>query len=317
MKRVLHGLLKHFNVVLLLLFILIASLTTRNFFTSRNIFNILQQSTVPGLLALGMTFVILCGHMDLSVGAILTLTGLMCISLQQYVPVGIAIVLALLAGMMIGGFNGAVVVLTRANSGESLMMTFGTQLLLAGISLLYTRGFALDASTSDFFNAIGIGRVGGIPIAVLLFLGIILLFGFLEQGTVFGRQLHMIGYNAEASRLSGLQLGKVKILCYAISGLLAAAGAIILSSRTLGATPTAGEGYEMDAIIAVVLGGTSLAGGVGSVTNTVVGVLTLGVLGNTMNLMGFQIFDQMIVKGGMLILCVLTDVMGRRQAALK
>lgn len=305
---------KHMNIALLLLMIGVAAVTTRGFFTVRNFFNIVQQMSMLGLLALGMTFVILSGHMDLSVGATMTFTGLIAISFQNYLPVGLAIICALLVGCLIGMLNGVIVVMTKANSGESLMITFGMQLLLYGMSLVYTKGFALSGSNSVFFNSIGTGKLFSflpIPIAILITFAAML--SFVEAKTTFGRSLHMIGYNSEASRLSGMNIPLLKIACYAMSGLMAAFGAIILSSRTLGATPTAGDGYEMDAIIAIVLGGTSLSGGAGSVLNTFVGILTLGLLGNIMNLLGFVSFDQMIVKGIILILAVYADVINRKQ----
>ncbi len=308
------AILQHANLVLLLAMVGLAAVTTRGFFTVRNLFNIVQQMSMLGLLALGMTFVILVGHMDLSVGAVMTFTGLIVISFQAYMPVGLAILCALLVGCLLGAISGLIVVLTKANSGESLMITFGVQLLLYGMSLVYTKGFALNASDSAFFNSIGTGRILSflpIPIAILVLFAVLL--SFLEGKTSFGRSLHMIGYNTEASRLSGLNVPFMKIACYAISGLMAACGAIILSSRTLGATPTAGDGYEMDAIIAIVLGGTSLSGGAGSVMNTFIGILTLGLLGNIMNLLGFVSFDQMIVKGAILILAVYVDVINRKQ----
>jgi ribose transport system permease protein len=201
-----------------------------------------------------------------------------------------------------------IIVATKANSGGSLMLTLGTQMILAGVSLIYTKGFSLDGSTSDFFNAIGIGMVGKtVPIPVIIFLVSVIILVIVENTSSFCRKIHMTGYNAEACRLSGINVNAIKIICYAVSGFAAACGAIILSSRTLGATPTAGAGYEMDALTAIVLGGISLNGGKGSFFEAFLGVFTLGVLGNSMNLLGFKASDQMIVKGIVLILAVFID----------
>ncbi len=309
-----HLLFKYTNMIILAVFVLTAALLIPDFFTLRNVLNVVRQMSVLGMLALGMSFVVLAGSMDLSVGAVMTFTGLIAISFQDMMPAGPSISAALLAGVLIGLTNGLIVVLTKANSGESLMITLGTQMILMAASLVYTKGFALNGSSSAFYNSIGTGmlwKIIPVPVAILgcMALGLSLL----ENKTRLGRSIHMTGYNSEACRLSGINTGKIKIFCYGISGFMAACAAIILSSRTLGATPTAGTGYEMDAIVAIVMGGTSLSGGVGSIGKTLIGILTLGVLGNTMNLLGFQASDQMLVKGAVLIFAVFADVWNRKQ----
>ncbi len=306
-------LLRHFNLAVLLLFIIVAAVAAESFFSVRNLMNIVRQMSVLGLLALGMSFVVLSGHMDLSVGAVMTFSGLIVISFQEYMPAAYAIIFALLTGLVIGLLNGILVCVFKANSGESLMITFGTQLVLTGVSLIYTKGYQLGGSDSAFFNAIGSGYLGAIPIPVMILGLFAAILGIVESKTVFGRELHMSGYNAEASRLAGIGTNRIKMLSYGVSGLLAASAAIVLSSRTLGATPTAGQGYELDAIVALVLGGMSLNGGYGSIWGTLIGILTFGVIGNTMNLLGFAIHDQMIVKGVILILAILMDVWNQKQ----
>lgn len=309
------NILKYANVILLVSMIVIAALATDSFFSVRNMMNILRQISILGLLTMGMTFVILVGQMDLSAGAIMTFTGIIAISFQQFMPPVMAILCALSVGLLAGLLNGVIVVLTKANSGESLMLTLGTQMVFAAASLLYTGGFTLDGSQSEFFNAIGTGMVGVIPVPVILFIACAAILAVLQRLTRFGRTVQMVGYNAEAARLSGIKNGRTKIICYMLGGLMAALAAVVLSSRTLGASPTAGEGYEMDAITAIVLGGTSLAGGAGGILETVIGLLIVGVLGNMMNMAGFEAFDQMIVKGCVMILAVSLDVLKRRQLA--
>lgn len=309
------NILKYANVILLAVMIVIAAVATDSFFSVRNLMNILRQISILGLLAMGMTFVILVGHMDLSAGAVMTFTGIIAISFQQFMPPMMAIVCALGVGLLAGLLNGAIVVATKANSGESLMLTLGTQMVFAALSLLYTGGFTLEGSESEFFNNIGAGMVGKVPVPVILFLACCAVLAVLQRTTRFGRSVQMVGYNAEAARLSGIKNGRIKILCYMMGGLMAALAAVVLSSRTLGASPTAGDGYEMDAITAIVLGGTSLAGGAGGIVQTLVGLLIVGVLGNMMNMAGFEAFDQMIVKGCVMILAVALDVLKRRQLA--
>lgn len=302
------------NLILLLIFILIASFTADHFLTVQNLINVLRQCCILGLLTVGMSFVLICGHMDLSIGSIMTFTGIIAISFSSKMPAVPAILSALFVGILCGLLNGFIVVLTHANSGESLMITFGTQLLFSALSLLYTQGFSLEGSTSGFYNAIGTGSIGKyLPVPVLLFITFSVILSIIESRTAFGRKVHITGFNTVCSHLSGIQTGLVKLICYGISGLMAGTAAIVLTSRTLGATPTAGTGYEMDAIVAAVLGGISLSGGVGSIGKAFVGVLTLGVLGNAMNLLGFQTFDQNIVKGLVLILAIAFEVWNRKQ----
>ncbi len=306
---------QNYIVLLILIGLLIlGSFLTDRFLTTRNILNILRQISVLGFLSLGMSFVILSGHMDLSVGSIMTFSGLVVISLQESLPTGIAMIIAILVGLGFGIFNGLIVTLSRANSGDSLMITFGTQMVIAGLSLIYTGGFSLGGSSSDFFNSLGTGTIFEIvPISVIIILISVIIMSISERRFTFGRYMHFIGYNPETSRLAGLPVKITKIVCYGISGLMAAVGAIILSSRTLGATPTAGTGYEMDAIVAITLGGMSLAGGQGRIVNTLIGVVMLGVIGNIMNLMGFVIFDQMIVKGLILVIAVTLNSLSHKQ----
>jgi ribose transport system permease protein len=305
------------GVILLALFFALAALLAPNFLTRRNVLNLAKQNCMLGFVTMGMSFVLMSGHMDLSVSGIVSFSGLIALSFQNFLPAGWAIAAALLVGLFLGALNGAIVVLTHANSGESLMITFGTQLIFFAASLLYTGGFSLPGSPSDFYNNIGIGMIGSfLPIPFLILLVFALAFSILESRTGFGRKLHMIGYNRVCCRLSGVKTGVVDMVSYGVSGLMAAAAAITLTSRTLGTTPTAGTGYEMDAIVAAVLGGDSLAGGKGSVMKAVVGVFMLGILSNAMNLMGFGSFDQTIVKGVVLVLAIAMDRLSQRRAAL-
>lgn len=306
-------LLRYANVLLLAGIFLVAVVFAENFLSVRNIMNIIRQISILGLLTLGMTFVILVGQMDLSAGAVMTLAGLIAISFQGFMPPGLAILFALLVGLAAGLMNGLIMAVTKANSGESLMITLGTQMVLSAICLLYTGGFSLDGSKSEFYNAIGTGLVGSLPIPVIIFAAAVAVLAVIQSRTAFGRKVKMIGYNREAAQLAGIHNNRVKVICYMISGLMAAIAAVVLTARTMGASPTAGDGYEMDAIIAIVLGGTSLAGGAGSIVKTMIGLLTLGVLSNMMNLLGFGAFDQMIVKGCVLILAVAVDVWRRKQ----
>lgn len=317
MKNKLLGFVnKYANIALLIIFCLIAAFFSENFFTIRNITNILKQSCILGILTIGLSYVLISGHMDLSIGGQVSVAGLMAITLQDSMPVGMAIICALLIGCLMGFLNGTIVVLSHADSGGSLMITFGTNLLFSAFALIYTEGFTLPGSDSAFYESIGMGTVGkyiSYPIIIFVILTIIL--GVIDSLTTYGRQLHSIGFNAQCCHLSGIKTGKCVLISYIVMGLFCAVAAIVLTSRTSGANPTAGDGYEMDAIVAAVLGGVSLSGGTGSVWKAAVGVITLQVLSNAMNLMGFVTYDQTIVKGIVLILAIAFDACNRRNMA--
>lgn len=313
-NKKLSMLYKYANILLLIVFCLIAAAFSDSFFSVRNITNILKQSCILGVLTVGLSYVLISGHMDLSIGAQVSLSGLMAITLQEYMPVGLAIVCALLIGCLLGFVNGIIIVKSHADSGGSLMITFGTNLLFSAICLLYTQGFTLPGSDSKFYEQIGMGTIGkyiSYPIIIWLVLAVSL--GVIEAKSGFGRSLHMLGYNQECSRLSGLRTSATILTSYIVMGFISAVSAIILTSRTSGANPNAGSGYEMDAIVAAVLGGNSLNGGQGSVVKAVIGVITLQVLSNAMNLMGFVSYDQNIVKGVVLILAIAFDAWNRSQ----
>lgn len=317
-NKILNSVSRYANILLLLIFCLIASLFSDSFFTVRNITNILKQSCILGILTIGLSFILISGHMDLSIGGQVSVAGLMAITLQNYMPVGLAIVFALLIGCLMGLLNGVIVVKSHADSGGSLMITFGTSLLFSALALIYTEGFTLPGSESEFYEKIGMGTIGKyVSYPVIIFLVLAVVLAIWESKTRFGRELHSIGYNIECCRLSGLKTDRCILISYIVMGLLSAVAAIVLTARVSGANPTAGDGYEMDAIIAAVLGGISLSGGSGNVIGAAIGVLTLQVLSNAMNLMGFVTYDQTIVKGIVLILAIAFDAFNRKRMATK
>lgn len=316
-SKILKFIGRYVNVLLLVVFCLIAAAFSDSFFTVRNITNILKQSCILGILTIGLSYILISGHMDLSIGGQVSVAGLLAITLQQYMPVGMAIVCALIAGCLMGLLNGVIIVYSHADSGGSLMITFGTSLLFSAIALIYTEGFTLPGSDSAFYEKIGMGTIGKyISYPVIIFIILTVILSVIESKTRFGRELHTIGYNGECCRLSGIKTDRCVLISYAVMGVFTAIAAIILTSRVSGANPTAGDGYEMDAIIAAVLGGVSLNGGSGNVLGAAIGVLTLQVLSNAMNLMGFVTYDQTIVKGVVLILAIAFDAFNRKQMAV-
>ncbi|PTQ52790.1 MAG: Ribose ABC transport system, permease protein RbsC [Hydrogenibacillus schlegelii] len=280
------------------------ALTTPHFLTVNNILNVLRQVSINALIALGMTFVILTGGIDLSVGSMLALSGALAAGMiHGGVPAVLAVALALFAGAAMGAANGVLVARGRL---APFIVTLATMTVYRGLTLVYTDGRPITG-LGDAFGVIGRGYLFDLPLPVL-WLGL----GFagsylLLNSTVFGRHVYAVGGNEEAALHSGVATDRIKIWVYTISGLTAAAGGIILTSRLNSAQPTAGMGYELDAIAAVVLGGTSLSGGRGTLGGTLVGALIIGVLNNGLNLLNVSSFYQQVVKGAVILLAVLLD----------
>ncbi len=295
-------------LIALMVLIIISSFISDVFMSTNNIFNILRQVSMNGILACGMTFVMLTGGFDLSVGSIISVSAVVAIGLQSSMGVAGAIIVALLIGIIAGSINGIILSKINANSGDAFMITLGSQLVFAGIALLYTDARVLPGSSDPFYEFIGQGRVlAGIPMPVFIFLAIAIIGQFVLSFTGFGRKVYLLGGNYEAARLSGIKVGFYKASVYMIVGFCAAIAGIILSSRTRGGSPLAGVGYEMDAIAAVVVGGISMKGGEGSILKTLVGVFIIGVLSNILNLIGLSSFNQMIVKGFVIVAAVWLD----------
>jgi ribose transport system permease protein len=251
-----------------------------------------------------MTFVILTGGIDLSVGSILALSGALSAGM---VAGGTDPILALLAGVaagtLMGVANGLLVAKGRV---APFIATLATMTIYRGLTLVYTEGRPITFS-DDTFSLLGKGYFLEIPVPVIWMLLSFLILYYLLRNTTFGRHIYAVGGNEEASVLSGIRADRVKIRVYAISGLFASLAGIILTSRLSSAQPTAGVAYELDAIAAVVLGGTSLAGGRGWITGTLIGAMIIGVLDNGLNLLNVSSFYQQVVKGGVILLAVLLD----------
>jgi ribose transport system permease protein len=269
---------------------------------------VLRQVSINALIAFGMTFVILSGGIDLSVGAILAFTGaitagLMAAGHGMVLSVGAGLALGLVLGMING-------VLVSWGKVAPFIATLGTVTLLRGLTLSYTQGSPIPV-TNPGFAMLGGGYIANlIPLPVIWMAVAFILCGFLLRGTVFGRHVVAIGGNEEAARLSGVRVSPMKLGIYGLSGLLSAFAGVVLTSRLYSAQATAGAGYELDAIAAVVLGGTSLAGGRGWLFGTLIGALLIGFLNNGLNLLGVSSFYQQVVKGIVILIAVLLD---RRQ----
>ncbi|MEJ9281623.1 MULTISPECIES: ribose ABC transporter permease [Ureibacillus] len=290
----------------LILLIIVVSILNPSFLTISNIFNVLRQVSISAIIAFGMTFVILTGGIDLSVGSTLALTGAVAASLLAggFDPI-LSMGIALILGLILGGING--VIITKGKVAP-FIATLATMTVYRGLTLVYTNGKPISGlGDHASFQLFGKGYFLGIPIPVITTLITFGILYFILHKTTFGRRVYAVGGNEEAAKLSGINADRVKIAVYAISGFLAALSALILTSRLNSAQPTAGQSYELDAIAAVVLGGTSLNGGKGWIFGTLIGALIIGVLNNGMNLIGVSSFWQQVVKGIVILLAVLLD----------
>ncbi|MGL9721095.1 ribose ABC transporter permease [Symbiopectobacterium sp.] len=258
-----------------------------NFFTVNNLFNILQQTSVNAIMAVGMKLVILTSGIDLSVGSLLALTGAVAASIVGLeVNALLAVFGALALGAAIGAGTGVIV---EKGKVQVFIATLVMMLLLRGVTMVYTNGSPINTGFSDVadtFGWFGIGRTLGIPTQIWLMVIVFIAAWYMLHHTRLGRYIYALGGNEAATRLSGISVDKVKIIVYALCGLLSALAGIIEVARLSSAQPTVGTGYELDAIAAVVLGGTSLAGGKGRIVGTLIGTLILGFLNNGLNLLG-------------------------------
>jgi ribose transport system permease protein len=280
------------------------ALLSPSFLSTANLLNVLRQISVNALLAFGMTTVILGAGIDLSVGSVLALSGALAAGFaRDGWPPGVALLAALALGTVMGLFNGVFVAYARV---APFIATLGGLTIFRGATLVYTDGRPITG-VPDAFDTLGNGAALGIPVPVWIMVGFLALTHFLLHYTVIGRATYAVGGNEEAARLSGLPVARVRLFTYAYSGFAAALAALVLTGRLNSAQPTAGAGFELDAIAAVVVGGTSLFGGRGGVMGTFFGAAIIGVLNNGMNLLDVSAFYQQIVKGGVILGALLID----------
>ncbi|MDR1952716.1 MAG: ribose ABC transporter permease [Elusimicrobiota bacterium] len=289
---------------LLLLCVAIAFVSP-DFRTTGNFLIILRQTSINFIIALGMTLVILTGGIDLSVGSILAFSSAVSAwLLASGYHAGLAICAALLIGAACGLINGIFISYGKL---QPFIMTLVSMTIFRGLTLVFTDGRPINAGENLTFEFVGNGYIFGIPFPIILMIFLFALAYYLLNWTRFGRYIYAIGGNEDASRLAGINVEINKTAVYIACGILSAIAGIILTSRLAGAQPTAGTGYELDAIAAAVVGGTSLAGGIGNIQGTFAGALIIGVLSNALNLLKVSSYYQTIVKGLVILIAVLID----------
>ncbi|OPJ57031.1 ribose ABC transporter permease [Alkalithermobacter paradoxus] len=300
--------MKFKSVIGLIVFSIIVSFLSPRFLTVPNILNVLRQTSINAVIAAGMTFVILTGGIDLSVGSVLAFTGAICASLiATGSSVVVSVIVAIVIGALVGALNGLII---SKGKIQPFIATLATMTILRGATLVFTDGKPISIGSGKsaiVFSNIGSGQFLGVPTPIYLMILVFLVCYFILTQTRVGRYIYALGGNEEATRLSGINTSKIKVYVYSISGILSAIAGIIVTSRLFSAQPNAGSGYELDAIAAVVLGGTSLSGGQGGIPGTIVGALIIGILNNALNLLNVSSYYQMIAKGIVILIAVLLD----------
>lgn len=292
---------------------IITTLLTDKFLTSGNITNILRQISSNALIAFGMTFVILSGGIDLTVGSIIAVSGAISVSMMEHaIPLVICLLAGLAIGLIAGLINGVIIAYTNM---PPFIVTLSTMTMWRGAAYIYTGGTTIR-SKNELFNAIGTGFLGKIPIPVIIMFVVFGICWLILNRTKFGRHVYGIGGNQDAAFYSGINVSKEKIRIYILSGILAAGAGIIIAARTYAAIPTAGESAEMDAIASVVLGGTSFTGGIGTIGGTFIGALIIGVLSNSLNLLEVPYYYQLVLKGLIILLAVYFDMVKKGNSKL-
>ncbi|KAA9165894.1 ABC transporter permease [Delftia sp. BR1] len=290
--------------------VLLFSLLSPAFLTAGNLRNVLLQVSIIAIVAFGMTYVLLLGEIDLSVGSVVALAGSVAgLMLGQGLAPALVLPAVLLCGLLLGAVNGSLSALLHL---PSFIVTVATMGIFRGLAYIVSGGMPQPVD-SEAFLWIGNGELLGMPVPIWILAALLAANHFVLSRTVFGRKTYLAGGNAEAAIYAGIRVGRLKIAIFMLSGLMAAVGGLLLTSRLYSAQPNAAMGWELDAIAAAVLGGTRLAGGHGSIVGTLIGALMIGVINNGMNLMSVPYFYQLIVKGSVILVAVCIDVHSRRR----
>lgn len=305
--------LSNYGVLIAFLLIFVAlSIFTNTFFTVPNMLNVVRQVSVNGIIAVGIMFVLLTGGIDLSVGSIVALSGVVAAQIAQYPENhwSFAVLLGLLMGAGIGVVNGFIIVKVKV---VPFVATLGMMGAARGLALVLSGGRPISR-LSDPFRQIGGGVIFGfLPILSIIMLLCFVIGYIVLNRTKFGRYVYAIGGNEKAARVSGLKVDQIKFLVYVISATFAALAGIVLASRINAGSPVSGDGFELDAIAAVVIGGTSLSGGVGKIWGTLLGVMMVGMINNGLDLLNVSSYYQLIIKGAIIVLAVAIDMNVKRR----
>lgn len=299
----------------LIIILAFAGILAPKFFTANNLLNIFKQASVVCVVAVGMGCVLVSGCIDLSVGVIMAICAILSMTMQKYVGDIGAIFVTLAAGAFLGLANFFIVYITRARAIEIMMLTFGLKMAYRGLAQAITGNVTFREETTEFFSFLGKGSVGSVPCIILIMLGVVIIIGLLMGMTRFGREVISIGNNPEASRLSGISIPKTRLKCFLIAGICCAIAGILLASRTRAVNALSGDGYEMDAMCGLIIGGYAVFGGFGSVWRALIGVFEYSAIKNMLNLLGVNSYGQQLAQGLILLAAVWADVNLRERRA--
>jgi ribose/xylose/arabinose/galactoside ABC-type transport system permease subunit len=297
------------NILALVLLLAIGSVLSSHFLSVRNIFNVLRGASMVGIVSIGMTFVILNRGIDLSVGS---LVGISSVLMAGFMPYGFVgwVILPIAAAILLGIVNGLLITAARL---QPFIATLGMMIFARGLVYTYTDGAPIAAqNVPSAISALGSGYVGEVPVPVLVFLLCAVAGHVVLRNTIFGREVYAVGANEDAARISGIRTRFNQVKVYAVSGLLSGISGLLLTARLGVGDPNAGMMFELDAIAACMIGGTSFDGGIGTVRGTVIGVLILAFLSNILNLLGISPYTQMLLKGVIIIVAVIVSEIRKR-----
>jgi len=303
LSRALQLVVKYNTVFFFLIMMVVSAMVSDVFFTAANLFNLVRQVTPVGIISMGMLLVILTGGIDLSVGSVVAMVGVLCALFTQTMPLPLAVSASLICGLLVGSLSGYLVSMHKM---APFIATLALMSIVRGLGFIFSKGAPILVNeNASALTDFGSGNSLGIPNPALVMILIFAITSVLLRYNVFGRIIIAIGSNEEAVRLSGIKVSAFKFSVYAIAGGLSAVAGIITTARTAVGSPVMGIGMELDVIATVVIGGASLSGGKGSAVNTLLGVFILGMIGNIMNLMNIPAYSQQVIKGLIIIFAVL------------
>jgi ribose transport system permease protein len=307
-QRALRFVLEYAMIAVLIVLVVVATIAYPGFLSPTNLSNIVSQNAPLGLVAIGMTFVIIAGGFDLSVGSTYALTAVVYAGVARDQNLVAAAVVALVIGVVVGTVNGALITRFRVNP---FVATLGTSSAISGFALVYSNAYPIFVENPDF-TTLGTGRVAGIPIASIIMVVAFVIAAFVLHRTIYGRSLFALGGNWEAARLAGLRVDLLRASTYAVTGLLTAMAGMMIASRLNVGQPDIGALLPLDAIAVVVVGGTSLLGGEGAIWRTAVGLAVLAALTNLFYAMSIDLHWQLVIKGAIIVGAVALDAYVRR-----
>lgn len=305
------------NILLMFALIIVGALTSQNFFSAGNLANVLRQITVNGMLAVACTMTLLVNGFDLSIGHCMALCAVLCIGIEKSTGSGvIAIIVALSAGVCMGLFNGFLMKLTRGGSGEGFMITLATGMMAQALAKWYSDGSEIIRmqipEELDWFRTLGQGDILGFPVCALIWICVMIILQIVIKKTVFGRKMLLSGANKNAAFLSGINVGRIKVIAYTIAGFCCGIAAVIYAARFNSASDGAGVGGDFNGAVCSIIGGNALYGGHGGMVQVFIGTVTFGLITNILQLLGVGTNVQYIVQGAVLLLAINLDHLKKR-----